>query len=306
MVRWCSATMLVLLAADSLTCAEPTQVPLDGRGGGVLAYCYQPLSGPALKEIWGINADGSGNVRLVAGDIGFNYPDWSPDGQYLAMAGYVSGQTQSIYVAAVGSPGPNRLTSDPGVLDGDPVWSPNGIMVAFTRTYPDQNNRTEIWVTEADSGIPRWTGLLGMAARWSPDGTHFVYASGPTTDADIMIARVDGTEAAHLTSSAAAEYQPMWSPDGARIAYVSNADGDDDIYVMNADGSDPTRITDNTVGDYSPRWSPDGSWIAFESELSGSGHWELYLIRPDGTGLRRVTNTPANASAINPAWNPVP
>jgi len=301
------ATVLVLLVACSVVCslpAEESEVPLDGRGGGVLAYCYQPVSGPALKEIWAINADGTGNRRIVSADIGLNYPSWSPDGQRLAMVGYVSDQTWSIYVSNADGTGLRPLTTEVGVLDGDPAWSPNGMTIVFTRVFPSQNNRTEIWVTGPDSGIPRWTGLHGMAARWSPDGTRFVYSSGPTPDADILTARVDGTDEQRLAPSASAELQPMWSPDGSRIAYVSNAGGDYDIYVMDADGSGPTRITDNAVGDFSPRWSPDGSWIALESELSGPEHWELYLIRPTGAEWKRVTTTPASATAINPGWKP--
>lgn len=294
-----------LLACCAVVCGAATgQSTRDGVGGSVLAYCYQPVSGGIPKEIWAINADGSGNRRVISAEIGLNYPAWSPDGQRLAMVGYVSEHTWSIYVAGADGSGLRRLTDEPAVWDGDPDWSPDGTTIVFTRTYPNRNNRTEIWVTDVDSGTSRWTGLLGMAARWSPDGTRFVYSSGPTSDADIMTARQDGTGEARLTSSASAEIQPMWSPDGSRIAYVSNADGDFDIYVMDADGSSPTRLTDNAVGDFSPRWSPDGSWIALESELSGPEHWELYLIRSTGAEWKRVTNTPSSATAINPAWKP--
>ena len=297
---------LGILACCSVACGATTDQGPDGAGGGVLAYCYQPVSGAALKEIWTINADGRGNQRIVSAQVSLNYPAWSPDGQRLAMVGYVNSQTWSIYVAGADGSGLRRLTDEAAVWDGDPDWSPDGTKIVFTRTYPNQDNRTEIWVTEVDGGVPTRTGLLGMAARWSPDGTRFVYSSGATSDADVMTARVDGTGEAHLTASASTEIQPMWSPDGSRIAYASNADGDFDIYVMNADGSSPTRITDNAAGDFSPRWSPDGSWIALESDLSGPEHWEVYLMRPTGTEWKRVTNTPASATAINPAWKPSP
>ncbi|MGK4301767.1 TolB family protein, partial [Klebsiella pneumoniae] len=37
-------------------------------------------------------------------------------------------------------------------------------------------------------------------------------------------------------------------------------------------------------------WSPDGEWIAFASDRHdpGSGSFEIYLIHPDGTGLRKL------------------
>ena len=49
-----------------------------------------------------------------------------------------------------------------------------------------------------------------------------------------------------------------------------------------------------------PRWSPDGAWIAFISQESG---WnELWLIRPDGEGLHRVTSLGADVSDLE--WSP--
>jgi Tol biopolymer transport system component len=38
----------------------------------------------------------------------------------------------------------------------------------------------------------------------------------------------------------------------------------------------------------SPAWSPDGRWIAFVS------FGDLFLVPPDGSGIRRVTHRPAD------------
>lgn len=55
-----------------------------------------------------------------------------------------------------------------------------------------------------------------------------------------------------------------------------------------------------------PQFSPDGKQIAFvvrESDLAkGTSNSEIYLIRPDGTGLRRMTNNPA--ADTHPRWAP--
>jgi TolB protein len=109
-----------------------------------------------------------------------------------------------------------------------------------------------------------------------------------------------------LTSTAFDELTPIWSPDGSQVAFAANDDGDFDIYVMDSDGGNRRRLTDNDVADYVPRWSPDGSTIAFDSGLPGNDHWEVYVINVDGTNLRRVTNTLAPATAINPVWRPDP
>ncbi|MBP1692072.1 MAG: Dipeptidyl aminopeptidase/acylaminoacyl peptidase, partial [Bacteroidetes bacterium] len=55
-----------------------------------------------------------------------------------------------------------------------------------------------------------------------------------------------------------------------------------------------------------PRFSPDGKQIAFvvrESNLKeGTTNNEIYMIRADGTDLRRMTNNPA--SDMHPRWSP--
>jgi Tol biopolymer transport system component len=52
--------------------------------------------------------------------------------------------------------------------------------------------------------------------------------------------------------------------------------------------------------DYQPKWSPDGKQIAFTS--TRDGNYEVYLIRPDGTGLRNLTQH--DAVDKDPAWTP--
>jgi Tol biopolymer transport system component len=48
-----------------------------------------------------------------------------------------------------------------------------------------------------------------------------------------------------------------------------------------------------------PLWSPDGRTIAFRS--SRDGNPELYLMNADGSGQRRLTNTPKHLETWH-AW----
>lgn len=284
--------------------AGPPPIPLDGRGGGVIAYAHQPGGGTGVHEIYAINADGTGNTRISDAQIGLNHHDWSPDAQQLTAVGYVSQATWSIHVLDADGGNLRRLTNTPGVWDNEPTWSPDGTEIAFTRIYPSQGERVELWVMNADGSDQRWIGVEGIAARWSPDGDRFVYASSLRSPSDIYTCNVDGTDIQQVTATAASESAPVWSPDGSLIAFVSDGDGDHEVHVMDADGTNVRQLTDNNADDYTPRWSPEGSLIAFDSDLSSDGHWEVYVIDVDGSNLRRVTSTPDPDTAINPVWRP--
>ncbi len=144
------------------------------------------------------------------------------------------------------------------------------------------------------------------AATPSPSGPPISIASlsGRVTfsmDDDIFVMRADGSHVRRLTTRPGSEFDPTWSPDGGRMAYRDSRRGinhDDEIYVMNADGSGQRNLTRNRANDWGPAWSPDGSMIAFNSDRDLLP--QLYVVRPDGTHLRRLTEIEAEY----PAWSP--
>ena len=83
---------------------------------------------------------------------------------------------------------------------------------------------------------------------------------------------------------------PSFSPDGKTIAFVSNLSGLPQVWTVPAAGGFPRMVTsfDDPVGGV--EWSPDGTWIAFSLAPGGGMNAQVYLVKPDGTGLRRLTD----------------
>ena len=138
---------------------------------------------------------------------------------------------------------------------------------------------------------------------WSPDGQSIVFTSDRNGSGDLFRVNVDGSGLTQLTSDPAYEDQAAFSPDGKQLVFVSTrGSGYADIWALDIATKRAKALTFGPGGDYRPAWSPDGKWIAFSSGRGitapfAEGRWErqqlseIYLIRPDGSGLKKVTNT---------------
>lgn len=83
---------------------------------------------------------------------------------------------------------------------------------------------------------------------------------------------------------------PSFSPDASRVAFVSDASGLPQVWVVPTQGGTPARVTDLDDPVESVLWSPDGKWLAFLVSPGGGMNKQVYLARPDGSALRRLTD----------------
>lgn len=85
--------VILILMVTIFQCKKDPQpenelVPLDGRGGGIIAYCLQPPSGSSSYKLFAMNTDGIGIKQLITASLGLNHHDWSPDGGRIVAVGY--------------------------------------------------------------------------------------------------------------------------------------------------------------------------------------------------------------------------
>jgi Tol biopolymer transport system component len=137
-----------------------------------------------------------------------------------------------------------------------------------------------------------------FAAAFTFGGTNGKIAferGNDTAEHDVYAVDPDGSHELNLTHNGSNNRQIAWAPDGSQVAFFSDGDGSDsyyDIHVAKSDGSGAVRVA-STGNARQPAWSPDGRWIAFIDSV-------LYVVHPDGTGLRTLTRERTSY----PAWSP--
>jgi TolB protein len=185
------------------------------------------------------------------------------------------------------------------------LGTPGPQQIVMTRVFPVPG-QIGAFIANADGGDER--PLVSPAdvdydAVWSPDGQSIVFTSERSGSADLYRIHPDGSGLERLTDSQAYDDQAAFSPDGKRVAFVSTrVDGTADLFTMDVATHKARPLTSGPGGDFRPSWSPDGRSIAFSSDRSSSfpfahGRWErlhvadVYVVRPDGSGLRRLTSS---------------
>ncbi|KAI5085048.1 hypothetical protein GOP47_0001217 [Adiantum capillus-veneris] len=190
---------------------------------------------------------------------GGEFPSFSPDGSYIA------------YISKAGETGVRAMRSDGS---------------GSTEVYPNSSFGT-VWDRVREGVIYTSSGPI-FHSRAS---VHIVamynahkLVNGENVSLTSKVLTKQGTRNNAF---------PSPSPDGKYLVFRSSRSGSKNLYIMDAVQGEEGGLWHLTQGKWTDTmcsWSPDGEWIVFSSdrENPGSGNFSLYLIHPNGTGLRKV------------------
>ena len=137
------------------------------------------------------------------------------------------------------------------------------------------------------------TAALGATATTPGRNGLIVYAQELRSEHyQLFTIRPDGSGAKQITHLVSAA-NPDWSPDGKSIVAEVESKNGAGITLLSPTGTVLRNLTPKGFQGQ-PSFSPDGKWIVYERDIA-PGNNGVWLMRSNGTALRRVTRNPFGA-----------
>jgi len=197
-----------------------------------------------------------------------------------------------------------RGTAGPGPLSEEERRAIPGV-IAF---ISERATQKDVWLVKPageETQLTKSPEEDDYTAAPAPDGKALLVIATRTVEGrhmeQLRLQPLDGSAPVPLNAPRARARNASWSPDGRWLVSESDAQSFSDLVKLEPKaGAVEQRLTDVKEGCFEPDVSPDGSEIAFVSSREGDP--EIYVMRVDGTGVRRITAF--HEEDREPRWSP--
>src|SRR3970040_2020602 len=276
------AAVLVLCAA----CSAHAQLSIEITGAGAqrIPIAVAPLAGEGAL----LDASGVGISAIVRADLersglfrGLEVPRLVPQPTEASSVNYAEWRSRladALVLGSVAGRPDGRFEVRFRLYDVLKQSAIGGVAYTMTR---EQVRATAHRI--ADYIYEKLTGEKGVFS------TRIAYVVKRGTRFELQIADADGANEQAMLVSEEPIISPAWSPNGRRIAYVSFQNKKPIVYVQDIEVPKQNIVANFKGSNSAPAWSPDRSRLAVA--LSRDGISQLYLINPDGSNSRRLSNS---------------
>ncbi len=227
----------------------------------------------------------------------------SPDGREISFI-WDREELSDVYVIPNFSGWPDRISTQRAAVaywsDELPRWSPDGRWLAFTMDG-------HVHVVPATGGLPRKISDFASAAFapvWMPDNNQLIVSVERQDKTQLLLTDKDGRWPRELVNAPGDAWEAKPSPD-SRFLLFTHRPFDDlnrlDLWLLEFETGQVRELTNTPkLLNWGGVWSHDGEKIAFLSQRSGFN--EVWLVRPDGKGMRQLSHAGADVAGL--AWSP--
>lgn len=185
------------------------------------------------------------------------------EGKELVVAGRIGKEVRhQLFLVDTETGSYSPLAHDTIASFNSPIFSPDGNKIVFLYRKNKRNfqtEKTELWMMDADGNNMKQLTFFPQndtTAKW-----HDFHAGSP-----------------------------FWEPNQNVISYMSMQKANYSIFTIHPDGTGGKQLTKDDANEGWHAWSPDGQWIVYDGSDLNNEYYDIYLMRSDGSEVKRLTD----------------